>query len=159
MPKQTAEWLKHNYGDQATAVVGCYHRALGPDSRDGGHILEDLRRVCLVYETSATMGKDGTIDPIRMAINEGRRQAYLHIVNVLQGTDWNAAYRHLAKSKSIPKDIVFTEERYRENVKNAQAQRQAQQAAAAAPGLAKAARDGAAAVKDMNSAEANGRVA
>lgn len=78
-----ADWLRKQYGDQAIAVAGCYHRALGDGSKDGATILEDMRRALFIYETTARMGRDGHMDPLSLAIAEGRRQAYLHLVGIL----------------------------------------------------------------------------
>lgn len=80
--------------------------------------------------------------------------AQLDAEAVLLGTDFNAAYRRLAESKAIPTDIVLSKEEYQKRKKENEQTKQAQTAAAMAPDLAKAARDGAAAMKDMN---ANGQ--
>lgn len=72
---------------------------------------------------------------------------------VLAGTDFNAAYRALAKSKTIPHGIVFSEEKYlKERERRAQQQDQAH-AAEMAPGLAKAAKDGAQAMEGAANAQ------
>lgn len=72
---------------------------------------------------------------------------------VLAGTDFNAAYRHLARSKTIPSGIVYSEEKYLEERKKRANQQANNQAMAAAPGLAKAANDGAQAMKGMADAQ------
>lgn len=71
---------------------------------------------------------------------------------ILAGTDFNAAYRHLARSKTIPPGIVFSEEQYKENAAKRASSRAQQEQLAQAPAMAKAARDGAAAVEGMASA-------
>jgi hypothetical protein len=72
---------------------------------------------------------------------------------VLAGTDLNAAYRHLAGSKSIPSGIVHSKEKFLENQKARAADRANAQATEQAPAMAKAANDGAQAMKGI--AEAN----
>lgn len=69
------------------------------------------------------------------------------------GTDFNKAWRSLASSKSIPAGIVLSAEEYTKN-KKADAESKAQmQAAAMAPPMAKAAKDGAQAVEGMANAQ------
>lgn len=69
------------------------------------------------------------------------------------GIDHAAALRHLAESKTMPTGIVLSKEAYEEAVARNAQQQQMMQAAAMAPDLARAARDGAAAMKDMNANE------
>lgn len=71
---------------------------------------------------------------------------------VLAGTDFNAAYRALASSKSLPPGIVYAKEKYEKTRASRAEQQQQQQMMAAAPGLAAAAKDGAQAMESMNSA-------
>lgn len=71
---------------------------------------------------------------------------------VLAGTDLNAAWRHLAASKTIPSGIVHSKEKFLENQKKrAETNAQLQQAAMA-PDLARAAKDGAQAMEGMANA-------
>lgn len=70
-----------------------------------------------------------------------------------------AAIRHLGNSKSIPKDIVRSPEAAREHAEKRAAQQQQMAAAQMAPELARAAKDGAAALKDVTSIEANDNMA
>lgn len=72
---------------------------------------------------------------------------------VLAGTDFNAAYRALAGSKSIAPDIVFSKEKFEKNRKERAASQANQQAMAQAPAMAKAANDGAQAMKGMADAQ------
>lgn len=83
---------------------------------------------------------------------EGQLIAQYEPNAVLLGTDFNAAWRHLANSKSIPRDIVLSAEQYKKRVEENAAREQAMQAAAMAPQLAAAAKDGAAAMQDMSNA-------
>lgn len=80
-------WLLANYGPNAAAVAGSYRRRLDDNSTDAKAIMEDLRRVCSIYETTATLDGQGRVDPIAMAVNEGRRQAFQHIASVLGVTE------------------------------------------------------------------------
>lgn len=72
---------------------------------------------------------------------------------VLAGTDLNAAYRALAGSKSIPSGIVHSKEKYLKNKEERAQQMAQQQAASMAPDMARAAKDGAAAVEGMANAQ------
>jgi limonene-1,2-epoxide hydrolase len=77
-----AQWLLKQYGTpgRALAVAGSFHRAL--TSKDGETVLEDLRRYCNIYDTTAAPGRHG-VDVSQTLINEGRRQAYLHVIRLL----------------------------------------------------------------------------
>lgn len=81
-PLPAALWLLNNYDTpgRAIAVAGCFHRAFS--TPDGERVLDDLRRYCHIYDTTAAPGRDG-VDVHQSLINEGRRQAYLHIVGLL----------------------------------------------------------------------------
>lgn len=73
---------------------------------------------------------------------------------VTAGTDFNAAWRALARSKTVPAGIVYSEEKFRENVARNAQQRAQQQQMAMAPDMARAAKDGAAAMESMSNAQA-----
>lgn len=73
---------------------------------------------------------------------------------VLAGTDFNAAWRHMAKSKTVPSGIVLSEEKFLENKAERAQQRAQQQQMAQAPEMARAAKDGAAAMESMTNAQA-----
>ena len=81
-PLPAALWLLKTYEtpSRAVAVAGCFHRTL--TTPDGERVLDDLRRYCHIYDTTAAPGRDG-VDVHQSLINEGRRQAYLHIVGLL----------------------------------------------------------------------------
>lgn len=72
---------------------------------------------------------------------------------VNSSTDWGAAYRHLARSKAVPSDVVFSREKAIKNQEKRAAAQSSQQMAAMAPELAKAANDGAGAMEKMARAE------
>lgn len=50
-------------------------------------MLEDLRRYCHIIGTTAYAPPNGPIDQVQMNINEGRRQAYMHMINMLGITE------------------------------------------------------------------------
>lgn len=81
-PLPAALWLLKNYDTphRGIAVAGCFHRTFS--TPDGERVLDDLRRYCHIYDTTAAPGRDG-LDQAQTLINEGRRQAYLHIVGLL----------------------------------------------------------------------------
>lgn len=81
-PHPAALWLLKTYNapGRAIGVAGCFHRTF--TAKDGETVLEDLRRFCSIYDTTAERGPHG-IDQVQMNINEGRRQAYIHIVSLL----------------------------------------------------------------------------
>lgn len=71
-------WLKAQYSREAAQVkvVEDYHSTF---NGNGAEVLEDMRRFCMVYDTTHVPG-----DSHSTAINEGKRQAYLHIVHMLE---------------------------------------------------------------------------
>ena len=71
---------------------------------------------------------------------------------VTMGTDWGEAWRKLADSKGLPDGIVLSREQFEQNLESHRQQQAAQQAAAMAPGMAKAAKDGADAMRTLTDA-------
>lgn len=69
-------WLlkrKHSYRD-------CFQESDGKTlSSAGALVIRDLARFCRVYQGNAPRSAGGTIDPIAMAMAEGRRQVFLRI--------------------------------------------------------------------------------
>ena len=80
MTKPVIAWLRKNYSSEVAQirVAEAYQKAIASDK---GAVLEDLRRFCMVYDTTHVPG-----DPQGTAINEGKRQVYLHLVNMLEVT-------------------------------------------------------------------------
>lgn len=78
--RHVIKWLKAQYSRSAdqSKVVLDYHKTF---EHNGAQVLEDLRRFCYVYDTTHVNG-----DSHASAINEGKRQAYLHIVHMLETT-------------------------------------------------------------------------
>ncbi|MGB1390637.1 MAG: hypothetical protein ACPG61_17325 [Paracoccaceae bacterium] len=72
-------WLTGQYSKEATRlrVVQSYDAVFATKGNDT--VLEDLRRFCKVYDTTHVPG-----DSHSTAINEGKRQAYLHLVGMLE---------------------------------------------------------------------------
>lgn len=56
-------------------------------TKAGEQVLADLRRFCKATHTSAVVAQNGTLDPIAMAINEGRREVWNRIQAYLNLTD------------------------------------------------------------------------
>ena len=75
--KPILDWLTYQYKTEKrqVKVAERFQQALGQNDE----ILEDLRRFCFVYGTSYAPG-----DPVRQNMNEGRREVYLHIANMLE---------------------------------------------------------------------------
>lgn len=48
-------------------------------SKSGAYVMRDLARFCGAYRGNAPLSLNKTVDPIAMAIQEGRRQVYLRI--------------------------------------------------------------------------------
>lgn len=74
-------WLHKAWPDQASRqadIVRGYKQAFGEP--DKPHV-QDAAAFCFVYDTTHVPG-----DPYTSGLNEGRRQAYLHIMNMLQIT-------------------------------------------------------------------------
>ena len=69
-------WLlkrKHSYR-------ACFQEPSGDTlSNSGAIVIRDLARFCRVYQGNAPRSVAGTIDPIAMAMAEGRRQVFLRI--------------------------------------------------------------------------------
>lgn len=84
MQNAASRWLLDQYPRQeAVAVAAAYRRALGGDNPTLNAVWADLRRFCVIRDTTAVRTADGSVDPIGMAILEGRRQVFTHIANVL----------------------------------------------------------------------------
>lgn len=86
--KPGVQWLVNAWrkrgGDQATnvlraeAVMGCYRRTFDPTLDHTRPVLADLALYCNVAATSFVAG-----DPHQTAFNEGRRDAFNHIAEML----------------------------------------------------------------------------
>lgn len=73
-------------------LVQAYSQALGGPA--GEAVLGDLVIFCCAQETTAKPGPDGKIDPIAMAVAEGRRQVLMHVtagLNMDQSKLWQFA--------------------------------------------------------------------
>lgn len=78
-----ATWLKKLYPGKAASefVARAYRNSFRGEY--GAAVMLDLQKACHQLDTTAT--KSGAmIDPIQLNINEGRRQAYLHIAAMLE---------------------------------------------------------------------------
>lgn len=71
-------WLAAAFGRRAGAVAGAYARVLDPQGRDAGLVLRDLARYCRLGRSSFVPG-----DPCQTAFNEGARDVFLHIAEML----------------------------------------------------------------------------
>lgn len=66
------------------AYQECFTNGMGALTRHGEIVMADLAKFCRVHSSTATM-VDGKIDPVAMALAEGRRevfnriQQYLHL--------------------------------------------------------------------------------
>lgn len=68
---------KRGWKEQEERLLTAYHDlAVSPA---GKIVLEDLRRFCCAETTTVLMDKEGRIDPLAMAVSEGRRQVLGHI--------------------------------------------------------------------------------
>jgi hypothetical protein len=77
--KPGALWLARAFGPaQARAVAAAYREKLGGADEAARLLLADLARYCRVGQTSFVAG-----DPHQTAFNEGARDAYLHIVEMI----------------------------------------------------------------------------
>lgn len=77
--KPGVEWLVNLFGrKKAVPVARAYAMALNPDSIDGGLILADLAHYCRAGQTSFVPG-----DPHQTAFNEGARDAFLHVAEMV----------------------------------------------------------------------------
>lgn len=81
-------WLEANYRTQAARefIARAYRRAFSPGSEAGQAVLADLAKACFIMDTTATRRGNAPIDQIEMNIQEGRRQAYMHIAAMLSLT-------------------------------------------------------------------------
>lgn len=68
---------KHSYRE-------CFQEADGQTvTQSGAYVIRDLARFCGAYKGNAPMSVGKTIDPLAMAMAEGRRQVYLRILSQL----------------------------------------------------------------------------
>jgi len=56
----------------------------GEITRAGTTVLADLAEFCAVGRTTTSLDEQGRVDPLAMAIREGRREAYLRILEYLR---------------------------------------------------------------------------
>ncbi|MGD9742292.1 MAG: hypothetical protein AB7V53_06590 [Dongiaceae bacterium] len=74
-----ALWLARAFGpQQAPAVAAAYRDALGPGRDAARLVLADLARYCRVGQSSFVAG-----DPHQTAFNEGARDVYLHVAEMI----------------------------------------------------------------------------
>lgn len=75
--RSVVDWIRRHYGPgERVPLLRAYHDVF---EKSGGPVLEDLRRFCYVYDTTHVPG-----DPAASNINEGKRQTYIHIVQMLE---------------------------------------------------------------------------
>jgi uncharacterized protein YdbL (DUF1318 family) len=72
-------WLRANYQRESTQQAVAKDFKATFEAKEAGRVLEDLRRFCMIYDTTHVSG-----DSHATAINEGKRQVYLHLVNMLE---------------------------------------------------------------------------
>jgi hypothetical protein len=71
-------WLANAFGARRGAAVAHAYRTVFAASDDGRRVLADLARYCRAGCTSFVAG-----DPHQTAFNEGARDAFLHIVELV----------------------------------------------------------------------------
>jgi hypothetical protein len=77
--KPGALWLARAFGpDRARAVAQAYREKLGARDEAARLILADLARYCRAGQSSFVAG-----DPHQTAFNEGARDAYLHVAEMI----------------------------------------------------------------------------
>ncbi|MBL0338227.1 MAG: hypothetical protein IPP67_03375 [Rhodospirillaceae bacterium] len=77
--KSGAAWLQRLFGpQQSMAVAEAYQHCLDPNQARSKMILADLAVYCQVRHTSFTAN-----DPHQTAFNEGARDVFLHIMEML----------------------------------------------------------------------------
>lgn len=77
--KPGALWLARAFGArEARAVAAAYREKLGMRDEAARRVLADLARYCRVGQTSFVAG-----DPHQTAFNEGSRDVYLHIAEMI----------------------------------------------------------------------------
>jgi hypothetical protein len=62
------------------ALRMAYRRLLDPQNVDGALIVADLARFCRARTTTVAVGSNGSIDPLAMALAEGRREVFNRIL-------------------------------------------------------------------------------
>jgi hypothetical protein len=89
-------WLRKQYGAVSAqkAVVADYKKRM-----DAGKMLEDLARFCCVYDTTYDPR-----DPEAIKVNEGKRQVYIHIVEMMSLSDDEIAEAGANKGRRDTRD-------------------------------------------------------
>lgn len=59
----------------------------------GKEVLSDLRAFCHATKTTEVKGINQTIDPMQMAVLEGRRQVFMQIMNIMK-VDYEDYYEY-----------------------------------------------------------------
>ena len=79
LPKSGALWLMRAFGwRRARSVAAAYRALLDPKDERARCIIDDLARYCRAGATSFVAG-----DPHQTAFNEGARDAYLHVIEMI----------------------------------------------------------------------------
>lgn len=85
LTQRARRMLSHKH---AYSVVFRGSEAGGQVTRAGADVMRDIAQFCGAYNSTAKISPiNRTVDPLAMAMAEGRRQVYLHIQRRLRLTD------------------------------------------------------------------------
>ncbi len=70
----------------------------GKVSQDGETVLRDLAEFCNHTEPSITLDNGGRVDALAMAVREGRREAFLHVLKMLDRGAFADIQKRLAET-------------------------------------------------------------
>lgn len=70
----------------------------GKVSSDGERVLRDLAEFCNHTEPSTSLDSQGRVDGLAMAVREGRREAFLHVLKMLDRGAYTDIQKRLAET-------------------------------------------------------------
>jgi hypothetical protein len=99
MDKIRSVFNKSNLGkffNKSSAYKKCLTDGHGNLTVDGQRVIKDLMQFCNAYKSTIYISKDGVVDPLRLAYEEGRRTVFNRIRDYL-----NLSEADLLKAKQL----------------------------------------------------------
>lgn len=90
-------WLKRTNGRQL-AYRECFHHE-GKLTKAGETVLRDMSEFCSFAEPTTVLDSTGRVDPLAMANKEGRREAFLHLLSMLDSGTFTDIQRRLSEAE------------------------------------------------------------
>jgi hypothetical protein len=73
--------------NKVSAYKNCFTDEVGNLSLDGKRVVKDLMKYCSIDKSTACFNNNNSIDPIRMAFEEGKRTVLLRILDFVDTSE------------------------------------------------------------------------